>query len=224
MGESYVAIADQAALQNGVPVNVFEQLIQSESSFSPTPGPNGSPYAFGNPSYGGGIAQFIPSTAQSLGVNRLDPTASLYAAAQYLASLFARFGSWTQAVLAYKGASSPTNQQLFGASGTALLSPGLQQALQSPSNTSTLPGGTTTAAGPVPATTTTGSTPTGTTTGTTAGSQTSPDTSASTNTSGCTGWLSTPVACITATLTELGLILLALIVLGVGLFMLKEEH
>ena len=70
----------------------------------------------------------------------------------------------------------------------------------------------------------TGTAATNASTPTTTGSQTSPDTSASANTSGCTGWIGTPVACITATLTELGLILLALIVLGIGLYMLKGNQ
>lgn len=56
------------------------------------------------------------------------------------------------------------------------------------------------------------------------GSQTSPDNSASSNSSGCTGWISTPVACITATLTELGFILLALVVIAVGLFLFYEKE
>lgn len=55
------------------------------------------------------------------------------------------------------------------------------------------------------------------------GSQTSPDSAASSNTSGCTSWLGTPVACITATLTELGLIALALVVLAIGLKMLADK-
>jgi hypothetical protein len=129
----YYSAAISAADQYGVPENIFVQLIGSESSFNPNPGPNGSPYAFGNPAYGGGIAQFIPSTAQSMGVNRLDPVSSLNGAASYLSSLFNRFGSWTAAVLSYKGASDPVNQSLFGTSGTGLLNADLQNALANPS-------------------------------------------------------------------------------------------
>jgi soluble lytic murein transglycosylase-like protein len=56
-----------------------------------------------------------------------------------------------------------------------------------------------------------------------AGSQTTPNTEASSEASGCTGWLSTPVACITATLTELGFVLLALVVIAAGLFLLRDK-
>lgn len=69
-----------------------------------------------------------------------------------------------------------------------------------------------------------GTSATGLTSGTGSGTQTSPDASASSNASGCTGWISTPVACITASLTELGLIILGLLVLGVGLWMLGERE
>lgn len=125
----YYATAIAAADQYNVPENVFVQLIGSESSFSPTPGPGGSPYNAGNPSFGGGIAQFIPSTASSLGVDRLDPTSSLYGAASYLSSLYQRAGSWAGAVALYKG----TGQQYGGSVGAG--SP-LAQALANPSSVS----------------------------------------------------------------------------------------
>jgi hypothetical protein len=116
----YYPTAIAAADAYGVPENIFTQLIGSESGFNPNPGPGGSPYAFANPSYGGGIAQFIPSTAASMGINRLDPTSSLYGAAQYLSQLYQKTGSWLSAVTSYKGIGNATNTALFGAAGSSL--------------------------------------------------------------------------------------------------------
>lgn len=199
----YYDTAIQAADQYGVPENVFTELIGSESSFNPNAvSPTGAT----------GIAQFTQGTANQYGVTRTDPTSSLTGAAHYLSDLFAKLGSWTSAVLAYKGADSPINQNLYGKSGTALLSSGLTSALANPSSA---------------ATSASGGTSTGTSGGSAtnqAGSQTSPDTSASSNTSGCTSFISTPAACITAALTELGLIILALVVLAVGVYLIAKKE
>ena len=54
--------------------------------------------------------------------------------------------------------------------------------------------------------------------------QASPDTSAASNQSGCTGWISTPVACITATVTEVGLVVLALIIIAFGVAALARKE
>ena len=57
--------------------------------------------------------------------------------------------------------------------------------------------------------------------GTQNGSQTTPNQTASSQASGCTSLLGTPVACMTAALSELAYILLGLIILAVGFWMLK---
>lgn len=48
-----------------------------------------------------GIAQFMPRTAADLGINPLDPFASIDAAALYLSRLHREFGSWSGALGAY---------------------------------------------------------------------------------------------------------------------------
>lgn len=48
-----------------------------------------------------GIAQFMPATAKWLQVDPLDPHASIDKAAQYLATLKKRFGTWRLALIAY---------------------------------------------------------------------------------------------------------------------------
>lgn len=48
-----------------------------------------------------GIAQFMPATAAWLGVDPLDPFASIDASAKYLASLYKQSGTWAKALAAY---------------------------------------------------------------------------------------------------------------------------
>lgn len=48
-----------------------------------------------------GIAQFMPATSVSLGVNPLDPFDAIEGAARYLSQLHRTTGSWTEAVAAY---------------------------------------------------------------------------------------------------------------------------
>ena len=100
------AIGQQAAAQSGVPWSVFEAQIQAESGWNPSVGCN---------SYGAcGIAQFIPSTAASLGVNTADPASSLYGAAAYDAQLYQHNGSWVAALTAYSGGLTPANPGDYG--------------------------------------------------------------------------------------------------------------
>lgn len=96
-GSPYYATAVAAAQNNGVPVNFFTQLIQDESSFNPG---SINPYvtSSGNPE---GIAQITTGTGKTLGVNPLDPTASLNAAASYLQTLYQKAGSWLGAAKLY---------------------------------------------------------------------------------------------------------------------------
>lgn len=87
----YQATAAAAAQANGVPVPLFLWQIGQESSWNPN-AMNGN---------AAGIAQFMPSTAKSFGINPLDPTSSLNAAAQYDAQLYKQTGSWQGALTSY---------------------------------------------------------------------------------------------------------------------------
>lgn len=90
---NYVGTARQAALNAGINPDLFVRQIQKESSFNP--------YAV-SPAGAVGIAQFIPSTAYSLGVNPYDPVQSLYGAARFMASLSRQFGgNYAKALAAY---------------------------------------------------------------------------------------------------------------------------
>lgn len=48
-----------------------------------------------------GIAQFMPATARELGIDPLNVAQAIDGAGRYLASLFAKFGTWSQALAAY---------------------------------------------------------------------------------------------------------------------------
>lgn len=80
-----VQAAIQAATAYGIPPDLFVAQIQQESSFNPN-AVNGQAQ---------GIAQFMPGTAKQFGLtNPYDPIASLQAAAQYDAQLYAQTGSY----------------------------------------------------------------------------------------------------------------------------------
>jgi soluble lytic murein transglycosylase-like protein len=48
-----------------------------------------------------GIAQFMPATAKDLGVDPLDPIASIDKSGGYLRRLYDSLGSWDKALAAY---------------------------------------------------------------------------------------------------------------------------
>ncbi len=89
----YQSIARQAAAQAGINPDIFVRQIQQESGFNP-----------GAVSGAGavGIAQFMPGTAASMGVNPYDPTSALYGAARLMANLNSQFGGdYAKALAAY---------------------------------------------------------------------------------------------------------------------------
>jgi soluble lytic murein transglycosylase-like protein len=89
----YVVIARQAANSAGIPPNYFVLQIRQESNFNPNAV---------SPAGAVGIAQFLPSTAATLGVNPYDPISSLYGAARYMASLDKSCsGDYAKALAAY---------------------------------------------------------------------------------------------------------------------------
>jgi hypothetical protein len=95
----YGPVADAAAQKYGLDPTIFRNLIASESSWNPY-AVNPQPTRSGEQAVG--IAQFLPSTAQSLGVDPLDPYSALDGAARYLSQLTAKYGL-LGGVAAYKG-------------------------------------------------------------------------------------------------------------------------
>jgi soluble lytic murein transglycosylase-like protein len=96
-GVRYWGTITDAANSWGVPPILLARLLWQESHFRDDI-INGS---VRSPRGATGIAQFMPATAAELGVDPLDPYASIRGAAQYLARLKARFGNWRDALAAY---------------------------------------------------------------------------------------------------------------------------
>lgn len=88
----YLDVAKAAARKHAVPEDLFLRLVQQESGWNPvavsTKGATG-------------LAQLMPETAQTLGVDIADPTANLYGGARYLRMMFDKFGTWELALAAY---------------------------------------------------------------------------------------------------------------------------
>ena len=92
-----VQLAQQDAIKYGISPVYFVRQIYAESGFNPN--------AY-SPAGAIGIAQFIPSTAASLGVNPYDPVSSLDGAARYMASLSNQFGGdYAKGLAAYNAGS-----------------------------------------------------------------------------------------------------------------------
>lgn len=88
----YKPIAEAAARKYGVPVDLFNRLIQQESGWNPrAKSPKGA--------YG--LAQLMPATARKMGVNPKDPRQNLDGGARYLKQMYNKFRSWRLALAAY---------------------------------------------------------------------------------------------------------------------------
>ncbi|CUH68582.1 Soluble lytic murein transglycosylase precursor [Thalassovita gelatinovora] len=88
----YLDMARSAASRHGVPEDLFLRLVQQESGFnSRAKSPKGAL----------GLAQLMPQTARTLGVDPHDPSENLEGGARYLAQQYRRFGSWRLALAAY---------------------------------------------------------------------------------------------------------------------------
>lgn len=81
----------------GIPNNFLAKLLAAESSYDPKIISGQKVSRVGAT----GIAQFMPATAQELGVNPTDPMSSIDGAGRYLNQLYAKFGNWPEAIAAY---------------------------------------------------------------------------------------------------------------------------
>lgn len=106
---SFLPVIGQASQAYGVPAPLLAAQLQQESSFNPL--------AYNPLSGATGIAQFLPSTASSLGIDPTDPVQSIFGAAQYDAQLYQKSGSWLSALQSYgtipsAGPLTPGQQQV----------------------------------------------------------------------------------------------------------------
>ncbi len=91
----YVTIAQQDAIDAGIPVEYFLRQINLESGFNPSAV---------SPAGAVGIAQFLPGTAAGLGINPWDPVQALRGAARLMASYEHLYGgNYAMALAAYNG-------------------------------------------------------------------------------------------------------------------------
>lgn len=89
----YPTLARTYAQQSGISPDIFVAQIQQESGFNPDAVSSAGAI---------GIAQFMPTTAASLGLNPKDPIASLKAAAQYDAGNLKTYnGDYSKMLAAY---------------------------------------------------------------------------------------------------------------------------
>lgn len=88
----YLAWADEASKEHGVPPQLLHRLIGAESSWNPSAVSSKGAV---------GIAQFMPGTARRFGIDPTNPQQSIGAAAKYLRANYDQFGSWSKAAAGY---------------------------------------------------------------------------------------------------------------------------
>jgi soluble lytic murein transglycosylase-like protein len=88
----YLEVAKTVARKHGVPEDLFLRLVQQESGWNP-----------GAVSIKGatGLAQLMPGTAATLGVDISNPEENLEGGARYLRMMYDKFGTWRLALAAY---------------------------------------------------------------------------------------------------------------------------
>lgn len=96
----YRQVIEDAAAQYSVPVSILAWLLWKESRYLPEVISGARRSRVGAL----GIAQFMPATAREIlgsEAAALDPARAIPGAARYLANLYRRFGTWSQALAAY---------------------------------------------------------------------------------------------------------------------------
>jgi soluble lytic murein transglycosylase-like protein len=89
---TYLPVAKAMARKHGIPENLFLRLVQQESGWKPAARSHKGAI---------GLAQLMPGTARTLGVNPNDPKQNLEGGARYLKQMYNKFGSWRLALAAY---------------------------------------------------------------------------------------------------------------------------
>ena len=85
-------MARAAARRHGVPEDLFLRLVQQESGWNDKALSHKGAI---------GLAQLMPGTARTLGVDPNDPVQNLDGGARYLATQYRAFKSWRLALAAY---------------------------------------------------------------------------------------------------------------------------
>jgi hypothetical protein len=93
----YLATINEAAQKHAIPDGLLERQIYQESRYRDDIISGRTRSSAGAT----GIAQFMPRTAQALGIDPLNPTESINAMAKEMRRLFDATGSWVKALAAY---------------------------------------------------------------------------------------------------------------------------
>lgn len=99
----FLDMARAAAQRHRIPPDLFARLVQQESGWNPKARSNKGAL---------GLAQLMPATARTLGVNPRDPAQNLDGGARYLRQMYDRFGRWPLALAAYNA--GPGAVQKYG--------------------------------------------------------------------------------------------------------------
>lgn len=91
-GVPYADLFTTAGAKHGVPAALLAAVAKTESGFNPSAVSSAGAQ---------GLMQFMPATAQGMGVNPLDPASAVDGAARYLSSHLREFGSIEKALAAY---------------------------------------------------------------------------------------------------------------------------
>lgn len=99
---NYEHIVQEAASKYDIPYDMFYRLLKTEND-------DGNPHAVNPHSGAVGLAQFMPETAEELGIDPKNPKQAIHGSARMLKWLHKQFGNWEDAVKAYNW--GPTNVQ-----------------------------------------------------------------------------------------------------------------
>lgn len=100
-GVPYANLFSGAAGRHGIDAALLAAVASVESNFNP---------GAVSPAGAQGLMQFMPATAQGLGVNPLDPASAVDGAARYLKDLTRQFGSTELALAAYNAGPGTVNR------------------------------------------------------------------------------------------------------------------
>lgn len=89
---AFYGMMSAAACEHGIPTGLFDAMIIRESGYNPMAISTANAF---------GLAQLMPGTAASLGVNRFDPLQNMRGGAHYLRQQLDRFGQIHLALAAY---------------------------------------------------------------------------------------------------------------------------
>ena len=91
-GGAFRGMAQAAATRYRIPVGLFNKLVTTESAWKPRAVSRAGAI---------GLAQLMPATARTLGVDPWNPRQNLEGGARYLRQQYDRFGTWRLALAAY---------------------------------------------------------------------------------------------------------------------------